>query len=435
MSALLEYLLQYPDVLASRDTVIDYFVDSPLVTREEMLASRTVRPGKLFQEDGKVHIVVSGQDDQVEDEAITKLSVNFTKLKFDQEFTLEPGVVANHKGKPVETTLGILLLNHVILVKSFGPTIPYYNDRPWNLKKLEKQIAEETVAGNLTTQQVYDYITNSYTLTGYNDFCVPALTEKSITSNKKVAARRKELLEKYKDQLGDPNVMTMIEDELIALDRKELEGDDSNGFMISGKNYDVHRKRMFGLVGMVGTFGDDQKDYEFSQSNLNDGWDLDELPMLNNDVRKGIYGRAKDTALGGVETKVLGRTFQDAKLVSDDCGTKKGLPVVVTSFNKHHFSNRHRLVNDKPVLIKESDLDGLIGKQITIRSPMYCREKTGYCYTCHDARFKQIGIKLLNMSATNLSSNIMKQSLKAMHGVKVSLLEVDDLNEFVLPVL
>lgn len=423
-------MLSYPDILLSRDSIIDLFAESEFATKESTEESDVLKIGKIFTDSGGTYVVSAIKDGRITD--ATKLS-DTTKLNASDELVLSKGMIPNYtEDKPLKTTVGRYLLNYVILIDPFDSVIPYVNDSPWNMSKIERMIADGVIAGKITASKVYRYIDNAYHISSYNDFFVPAMSEKAITSNDEVSKYREELLKKYADQLHDPNVMTHIEDELIALDKKLLEGDMSNGFMMKSKNYNVHRKRMFLALGMMETFGDSKDGFKFGTTNLNDGWKLDEIPLIANDTRRGSYRRGKDTAKGGAESKFIGRNFQDSKINMEDCGATRGVTISLTDKNKHHFLFRTIIDKGKLVLLTDSNIGSYVGKDIKLRSPMYCQAKFGYCYTCMDARFKDIGLKMLNISPINISSTILGISMKSMHGTKIEILKLTDLNTFII---
>lgn len=431
MDELLSNILEFPDVLLTRDAIIDLFTDSVFTTHDEMISSKMVYPGKLYNDNGSIMVVVKGSGSELIESKSTNINYEDKRLDFQDKFTLKIGMIDNYVGSPIETTYGRFLLNYVLLVKPFGSVINYINDT-WNIGAIEDEIAAETIEGNITPKQVFTYIDNIYFLGSYTDFCVPAMSEKSIVSNPDVSNRRDELFEKYKDQLDDPNVMMKIEDELIAMDKAALDGDVSNGFMINSKNYDVQRKRMFLTIGMLESFGDDVKGYEFSTTNLNDGWKEEDLDSLANDTRRGSYNRAKSTAKGGAESKYLGRTFQESKIAEEDCGTKRSLSVTITKDNYNLFIFRNMISGNKLIPLTKDNINSYIGKTVSLRSPMYCNTKTGYCYTCMDTRFKKLNVKLLNSLPINIGSAILLASMKAMHGQKLSIFSIDSLNEYLI---
>lgn len=426
----IKLLIKYRESLTSRDFIIDYFVDASYMTEEETVNKKMVRLGKIFLRDDKLHLIT----EIVNNHTISKaelLPPNIPKLDFYDRFVLNQGDIENFDGAPIETTLGVYLLNYIALVKPFNDKISYVNGE-WNIKKIEGSIAKLIISGDIKPKQAFDYIDYVYSLSSLNDFCVPSITEKAITANPIVTKRRNELFEQYKDQLDDPRIMIMIEEELIALDKAQFKDDDSSGFLIKDKNFDVQRKRMFIMLGLVETFGDDTPGHVFGKSNLNDGYDVSEMPIIANDIRRGSYNRAKSTALGGAESKMLGRNFQDSEIVSDDCGTKRGMKITLSNNNAKLFLYRNIIDNGKLVELNESNINDYIGKEVLIRSPMYCASMHGYCYACMDTRFKAIDVKLLNIQPIGLGTTFVTQSLKAMHGTKVSVFEINDLSSLTI---
>ena len=434
MNEIIQLIVSYPNTLLSRDAIIDLVTNATLNTREEMIANKMVYTGKLFTDNGVTHVVTKRDGNEVIEEKPTKIKKTNKKLiSFQDKFTLEKGMIDNYDGPPVKTTFGRFLLNYALLVKPFGNVIPYVNTSPWNISKIEDDmIAVSAIDDLITAKQIMTYIDNAYFIGSYSDFCVPAMSEKSITSNPKVNKLRKELLEKYKDQLDDPKIMMLIEDKLIALDKKELAGDSSNGFMIKAKNYNVQRKRMFLSIGMVDSFGDDERGYEFVKTNLNDGWDPDDFDVLANDIRRGSYHRAKTTAKGGAESKFLGRTFQESRITIDDCKTKRGVPIKLTENNHDEFLYRNMIEGNKLVEITRDNVKKYIGKTVLLRSPMFCTAKNGYCYHCMDMRFKKLNIKLLNTLPINIGSAMLSAAMAAMHGTKLETFSIDSLDEFLV---
>lgn len=425
---IIDVILLHPEILLSRDSIIDLFTESELRTREEAETSGLLTLGKLFMEDGKTFMVSGITDGTISD---TVQITDTKRLNPTDELVLKKGMIKNYEGEPLSTTVGRFLLNYTLLVIPFGDAITYVNDKPWSTGTIEKLIVKATVAGKIESNAVYRYIDNAYHLSSYNDFFVPALSEKAITASPEVSKLREELLLKYADKLKDPNTMNIIENELIKMDREFLQGDVSNGFLIKSKNYEVHRKRMFLLLGMMETFGDAERGFNFGTTNLNDGMKLEELPLLANDARRGSYGRGKDTAKGGAEGKFIGRNFQDAKINMDDCGDMRGLPITLTRYNKDHFIHRTIIDKDRLVELTPDNLDRYIDRTVNLRSPMYCQAKFGHCYTCMDSRFKKVGIKMLNISPISISSTLLNISMQSMHGTKVSTINIDNLNMFV----
>ncbi len=414
----LDLILKYPDLLMRRDFIVDAFSESVLQTEAEVKERYT---GKIIIEGKVIKVII---DDEVQPLSAGKAPF----LAFEDKIKVPEGVVVNAKGS-ITTTIGRLLINHYLLSIPFGDVIPYINES-WNNKAVEKLIIDALLLDKITTDSVYLYINSLNQLVTYSDFCVPAITSKAITVDPKVVALRKKLLTQYKDQLDDPMIMMKIEKELIALDKETLKGDISNDFMISGKNYDNHRKRMFLGIGMVGTFGEEGNGHNFIKGDLDSGWDLNDVDKLSNDIRDGSYSRAQSTAIGGSISKSLGRTYQDSRVVMDDCKSKLTLSIHLTTTNKDDYLFRTIITGASTVLLTPENISKYINKTVKLRSPLTCKAKTGYCYTCLDYRFKKLEVESLNVQIIGIGSTILSDSMAKMHVSTVSAYELDSIDQF-----
>ena len=63
---------------------------------------------------------------------------------------------------------------------------------------------------------------------------------------------------------------------------------------------------------------------------------------------------------------------------------------------------------------------------------MQCKAKGGFCYTCFGNRYRQLEYKSVGMRAVNVSSTLMQTAMKSMHKSKVSTVQIDNLDDFVI---
>ena len=442
---LAKYLIRFKNSLKYRDFILDLFSKSEIKSLEANnvnLDSKTivsvpdgffVYPGKLFLLSGSLYFI-SEVDEKTNISKFEKadFKLNQPLLNPSDKMTIASKDIENCTASSLETTVGRFLANQVLLVDNFGNSIPYVNEQ-WNVRKIERIIAKKAIDDEVNINQIKSYLNSIYYLSGFVELFTPGFSKKSLTTSKEVKKRKKELIEKYKDKLDDPNVMLKIQNELIALDKKYLKGDESMKFLgISSRSFDVHRKKMFLLHGMVEAFGDDTKDFNFVKSNLDEGWSKEDMAALFNDVRKGIYDRAVNTAKGGTETKYLGRMFQESKIIMDDCKSKNGIPVLLTKDNIEKFYYRNIIVDGKTILLTESNASKFINKNVLLRSFLYCRAKNGYCFACADQRFKKINLKILNLLPIKISSSFLTQSMKSMHGKSIDSHTLTSFDKFLI---
>lgn len=348
-------------------------------------------------------------------------------------FELKKGEIENLKEPKIETTVGRFLLNYMLLVKPFGKIIPYWNDK-WDIKKTEAIITPLVLNDTISIKQLKQYEDNLFFIGHFSELCVPAFSRASLTTHPDVAKVKKQLLEKYKDQLGDPLIISEIENTLIALDKAHLKNDSAMRFYgaLGGKVFDVARKKLFLTVGGIEAFSKDSGKYNFLPNSLDEGWDKKYIPTLANETRKGSYNRGFETQLGGVQTKLITRVFQDVNIYHPDCGTNKGLLVNFSKYPATNFIGRWILNKGKWMVLTDENVSSFKQGEYLMRSPMYCEAPKGLCYKCVGERFRTLDVKQIAVIEIDISSTFLTLSMKNMHGTKLEMFELEDLDTFIV---
>jgi len=261
---------------------------------------------------------------------------------------------------------------------------------------------------------------------------VSSVNKKILTIDPRVIKLKSELLEKYKDQLDDQNIRIKIEDALIKLDKEILLKDPETAIFAGSKTFNVHRTKMFLNFGSVESPDPQNKDLIFVESNLDNGLNKEELPVLFNEVRTGISGRALNTAKGGAATKEVVRFLNKTSIVENDCKTKRTVKIRVTPTNKDIVLFRNIVDGEKLVVLTNENISKYINKTVQMRSPMLCESKTGFCYKCCSYIWEIKELDVLNVIPISISSTIMMLSMKKQHGIKQSIMEITSLNEFIV---
>lgn len=340
-----------------------------------------------------------------------------------ESIKIKAGTIRNVK-KDTDTTYGRLLVNDLLLTQNIGEKIDF-TDGNWIkdgiLKNIMSRVAKDD---SIDAKQAHNFVDALQFIASLTQFCVPSASEKSLSTDPKIAKRKLELLEKYKDKLNDPAVISAIEQELVAMDRDWLKGDISEGFYKSGKDFNVSRKRMFIMHGGEKSFIDDNK-IEVTKFSLADGWDLKELPKVVNSLRDGAYGRGTATAMGGERVKKFQQTFQNSRISLEDCGTNKGADFIINEYNKSFFIGR-TLMNKK--ILTEDIINNYIGKTVTIRSPLFCKAaKTDYCEICSGMKMSD-NPNVINTLTASIGSVFMSLEMKATHGKELLTANYDPVN-------
>ncbi len=349
-------------------------------------------------------------------------------------FQLLPGKLKCYNGQPVVTTVGRFLLNVLLVELPFQGSITYINDQGFDLKGLEANIADLLMAEKITVAAYKQYLNNLYFIGHFTELCVPSYSRAALTTHKDVKKVKEELLKKYAGRLHEPDVIAEIENTLIALDKEHLKDDVSMRFYgaLGGKVFNVARKKLYLTVGGIESFSKDSGKYEFIQPALEDGIPVSAIPAISNEIRKGSYNRGHETQLGGAQTKYISRVFQDLTLSEADCGAVKGLPIDFSKQNIKEYLGRYIYVTGKWTPITKETMDKYTGNKYIMRSPMYCKAKHGLCKKCAGDVFTKLSVKHVSMLIIDISSTFTTMSLKAMHGSKLELVELGDLDQYII---
>lgn len=360
-------------------------------------------------------------------------------LSFKDRITCGPDVVPNMT-KVTDTTCGNLLFNYYALIYALGKKIPYMEGRI-TPKQIEALIQPRLTSNPVNNGENYDpndlnpiYVSEykkfnraMFGLMGFTQLCVPSATPRTMSTDPRIPEIRKKLLEKYAGRLNDPAVISLIDAELIKVDKAWMaaDPDGGDGFYVNpNKSYDVVRKKVFLMHGAEAGFKEGT-DVDFIENSLNEGWDIEKLPSMVNSLREGSYNRGRDTALGGEAVKFLGRVFQNTVIAEKDCGSTMGWNKRVTEDNYVAYEGFYRITPQGPVILTAEYLKSQIGKEIYMRTPMLCRTpKTAFCECCMGAK-NALNPTSLGLLAADVGSQIMGIFMGAMHGKSLKTAKYD----------
>lgn len=345
-------------------------------------------------------------------------------------FVLTKGMIPNYTGEDTYTDIGKYFFNYLLLVDPFEgkPQIPYINKRLVPGEVDAKMT--ELIINNKANRKIYNkYMVNAYTFCEDGSIATATWSKKSLTIDPVVLKRKEELFKKYADSLDNPVVMVAIEKELVDLDKATIKGDEAEPFMFTdpGKTFGEQRRKFFiqfGVTAAFSKFGGT----EYMKNSLSEGMRIEDIPIGANEIRRGAYGRGKETAKGGEQTKFLLRIFQNVKITEDDCDSKRGLKVHVTENNYKQWVGRYPVRGGRPYTLET--LKAAIDTDIIIRSPMYCSTPDGYCKKCCGEFFEKVDISAIGMQGLSITSGITSASMKTMHASSMKGFTLKDFNRF-----
>lgn len=352
---------------------------------------------------------------------------------FKDRITLNPFDLDN-VSVLTETTYGNTLLNAMLLAYPFKNKIPFLTGKLRAAafeNAVSRLLAEYPPEGTerdpkrIYIDEYLVYANTAASLAGLSQLCTASGSAATCTISPDVIKLRDELLVQYKDQLHDPAIVAMIEERLTRLDRERIKEAGADAFFLKDKSYDVVRKRVFIMVGAETGFADTRKGIEPITKSLEEGWDLDQLPAMVNNLRHGSFSRGAETALGGESVKNFYRIFQNTTVVEQDCGSNQGLQWTITESQYKWFIGLHQILpNTEFGTVRSADetrlteerLKGMIGKTIHIRSPRGCNTvEPSYCARCvgDTVALNPTG---LHTTTSDVGSIFMSIFMGAMHG-------------------
>lgn len=357
-------------------------------------------------------------------------------LKFRDPIILYKNDIENLKEDKIVSTYGRFMGNYYIFTSIFGDLFPYLN-KTFAAADIENDIiAPAAIEEKITAEQCGKYIDHAYFPSSLAEIISPTLSRKSTTENTDIPKEREKLIKELKEQGKEGNVQELVklENKLIKMDKDNLKNDSSYVFLTdSSKKFNVARKRQYSTLGVLETFEKTKGKYDFVPGSLAEGWDLKSFVEIANEIRKGSYERGISTAQGGLITKQFVRALQNESITGDDCHTKRTLNVLLTKNNAKEYLHSNMVMNDGSIQeLTNENMDKFIGKVVRFRSMMYCEQNPGFCFTCAGRAFKNMDFKNVGTQPIQMSGKLMMIPMKAMHGVKISTYELDDIDSFTL---
>lgn len=324
---------------------------------------------------------------------------------------------------PFKTRAGNLFVNHYLLVYPFRDKIPYQNDQ-MEIGKLEKIIAPRIIDvneepqgdKNLYPEDVLKFSSACTSLAGFASINAPSATKYTMLPAPGIKEYRESLYKKYEGRLNDPIVISEIDRLLVAYDKAHQAKDPEGGFYISGKSFEVARKKLFVSYGLEAPEISGGKQL-YIKSSLSEGWDENAFEMMVNALRDGSYNRGAMTALGGEAVKFIFRIFATTRTTEEDCGATLGLPKTLTKANiQQYIGNTIILKNKKQVTLTDENASRYIGEDVLVRSPALCRVgDANFCHKCMGEKLRSSKDSLAAM-ASSVGSQMLYVFMKKMHG-------------------
>lgn len=349
-------------------------------------------------------------------------------LLFSDKLSLNKEQVPNLK-QNIETTIGRVIFNYIILVRNFGDKIEFINTKT-SIGDIERDIAKLLAKDIVLTSEYLRFTDACSFIEQLSPITNISATYKNILPPPNLDKIKQQLYKKFDAEYGknwrsDRLRVVQFQEELKKVDEEWLKDDPSNGKLITGKIKNNARVKMYLTVGPEVGFNKDGSKTTFIENSLLDQYpdDKEKLAALFNSARVGSYDRGKETAKGGVASKDVLRGLSSYRIVKGDCKSKEGKTLLVTKDNVNSLLGRYLIQGN--TIVEITNPNAWLGKTITIRSPMYCiHPAPDYCSTCCGKLLENSPNAISTIGAA-ITGKIMYVSMKTMHNSQVSIKNVD----------
>lgn len=363
--------------------------------------------------------------DRVDGKTKTMIS---SMMKTGDSFVLEANEYFN-KTK-ITTNPGLFIYNKLIIERELTGVLGYWNTTidGGQLGKIEDLLSKALLNDVISEETMFAYLNRTQWLSMQLHSVVSgSFTLSSLEPLPKVTKRRNELIKQHKDLLeaGDVVTSVKIEKELLAMADKELEKDHGLDLYRSGArgSFGNNFKTISVMKGAV--YNPTTARFDIVTSNFMEGIKKSDLPVYGNSVVTAAYPKAIGTATSGYFSKQIIAALQAVVLdgPGSDCGTKGTLSTRLTEHNIKDHLYRFVVEGGKTVLLDEDNISKYVGKDVKLRSVMYCiGEKK--CEKCSGLMYRKLKIDNMGMTASRISSTLLNMSMKKFHDTSSKLYSV-----------
>lgn len=352
--------------------------------------------------------------------------------KFDvrAELRLEAGEYTNKEA--VDTTVGIFLFNKIMVEGMIEELIPngFYNEviNKSGFNKLIDIVSNGLMLGKIKVNPTLIKWLKQYEFYGMKACTIfsPSYSYGLLKQNIQVQKEKTKLL---KDQDNKTVAeMTDIEDALVSSSRKILKDDPGMTLFDSGArgSFDNDYKNMNLMIGPVPKPGN-PGEFDMATGNYIEGMNKEDIVAYGNIAVNAIYPKAIGTQDSGYLTKQYYAAYQSIQCDDDgtDCKTTMGLKVKLTPDNVENYYFQNIQTNKGFEILTSENKDKYIGKEVIIRSPMFCKSDK-ICSVCAGRRFYLLGIKNIGLTTGRITNTLLNASMKNFHNAK---LKYDTVNE------
>lgn len=352
-----------------------------------------------------------------------------SRIKTYDEFELKKGEYFNDSD--IITNVGLFIYNKLIVEKNLKGVLGYVNEtiNKKVLEKIEDKLTKALLNDKISVDVMVEYLDKTQWLAmKFHPIVSSSFTLNTLKPHKEVIELRDKLLEEHKEKIehGDVITATKIEQELLNLAKEKLKGDPGLYLYESGArgSFGNNFKNISVMKGAV--FNPTTGQFDIVKSNFMEGIKKEELATYGNAIITGAFPKAIGTAISGYFSKQIIAALQSVVMdkKGSDCGSKGYLVVRINDYNAKDFLYRYIIEGDKLVLIDDDNIKKYIGKEVKMRSVMYCVSEK-ICRTCLGLMYEKLDITNVGLTTSRVSSSLLNLSMKKFHDTSSKISKID----------
>jgi DNA-directed RNA polymerase subunit beta' len=145
-------------------------------------------------------------------------------------------------------------------------------------------------------------------------------------------------------------------------------------------------------------------------------------------ARRTLHIRAVGTADPGTLAREVTYANCNTNIASNDCKTKKYLELFIKDTMVEQLIGRYMIDTTSNTVIEINETTDIINKTISLRSPLYCKDKNGICKICYGKLYDKINSKQIGVIAGAVinAAGVEGYAMKARHqSIQVQIKKID----------
>lgn len=358
-----------------------------------------------------------------------KVVIKKPRFNTTDELTLNAGEYINKE--KVKTTVGKFIFNKFIVEVKFKDVLGYINYpiTKSSIGRMENELAKALLTDRITQEDMSDYLNRIQWLgLRFTSVLCGSLSPKTIKAHPAVIQEREKLLKENRESIdnGDIHTIVEIEKKLLKKASEVLMGDSGMNLYHSGAtgSFENNYKNMSVIKGPIYDPVNDK--FDIIDKNLNEGIRKQDLTPYANSVVTGAYPKAVGTQVAGYLSKQITAAMQSVILdkAGSDCGTKGYITITLSDKLKNDFIYRYIITGKTLLILTEDNIDKYYGKEVQVRSPLYCINSK-ICNKCAGDMYYKLGLTNLGLTSVRVSSALLNLSMKKFHDSTVKTYPVD----------